>query len=205
MNAKELKELLNDFFEEIFDKSDLAELKEKGDDALGYGFTNVNLSSKDLYEFYSDESKFNKYFIENEDVYLMNDAIEYMAKYVYYDVFNFCGCGLPDSMKEFICKCLNLFNRSNRFYRDGEEPKMFNTEQVQETFGFDIYNVELDENGSPGTQWMTMYFIMYQFDALGLSEHGTSITGAWLSKKGITVRRILNEWIKIQDNEEDKS
>ena len=59
MDTKELKELLKDFFEEIFDKEDLAELRENGDDVTGYGFTDVALSSKELYEFYSDESKFN--------------------------------------------------------------------------------------------------------------------------------------------------
>lgn len=203
ISIEEIKDLIKNFFEHVYDQDDLKCLKVLGEDYKANGYTATNITNVELYKLYSVDSYFFSKFDEIDETTLkiiFEDIIMFMTEYVYYNVFKFCACGYSEKMKGFILDCLNLFDSRSVHMKPDEEAVIFNRESVKEKFGIDVYDSKTIDTYPP----MSMWFIMYQFDALRLSIHGINgykITGAWLTDKGKTVRRILNLWKEVNDND----
>jgi len=86
----------------------------------------------------------------------------------------FCGCGVPDDALEFIGDVLRLM--SSESFEVGKMLKLFKSED--------------NSNGNG-----MYYFILYQLDQKGLTEHGTSINLSWLTDKGKSLLSDIDEWI----------
>ena len=88
---------------------------------------------------------------------------------------NFCGCGDPDSGYAALLETLKAHDEG------GERRKW------AEARGGSWEEVQCKGNGYD-------YLILYFLDANGLMEHGGSVGGGWLTKKGKSVRIFLEEW-----------
>ena len=84
-------------------------------------------------------------------------------------ILGFCGCGAPEDSLRYIRDCLR---------------HIANLKQVHEK------QATYEAWGNEGKELMgrAEYFTRYVLDQKGLTEHGTSIKGAWLTDKG---REIL--------------
>ncbi len=100
--------------------------------------------------------------------YLDENEISHPSKksYLQTEILGFCGCGNPDSAMVFVRDILRLLEERKGF---GEEIKK-----------------ELPSDG-------IYYFVLYMLDNKGLTDHGGSIGGSWLSDKGKEVLADI-EW-----------
>jgi hypothetical protein len=79
----------------------------------------------------------------------------------YYGI-NFCGCGDREAAFDIIYKVLDYCRKwtNEGIYIDWLVKNVF--------------------NGNEGAA----YFVLYSLDKIGLTEHGSSIHGSWLTEKG---------------------
>ncbi len=77
-----------------------------------------------------------------------------------------CGCGNPDAVYDTV---LDLLNAVDRFDDDGS--------RLRETLG-----------PNAGVR----HLVMSALDRVGLTEHGGSVWGSWLTPKGRAARRLLS-------------
>lgn len=187
LSKEEFKRLLKEYFEMIANKEMVKNLKEDFENTLGLGYSGINYTLKDLYTFYTDEEVFNAEFV-NMDTWSINlnmmDALGFLKKEIHYELFNFCGCGYPDAMDKLIQTFLNII---------GNEDYDIIIGKYKETFDIDVYNLKSgDDAPYPNMYPDLFFFALYQLDALGLTEHGGNIFGAWLSDKGALCKDILN-------------
>lgn len=208
IKAEKLKELLKGFFEEIFDQETVKEFRESFDTALGLSYS-LKYDAKQLYTFSIDDEAFKQAFVDDPDADAnIKEVLHFMANEVHYGIFNFCGCGWPTAIDYLIRKLLNAFDEPTGHEANFglEEPILLNTDKLAKEFNVDLYNFEDADLDKPEGvyPWMVV-FIIYQLDGLGLTEHGTNIRGSYLTDKGIIARRILNEYAKADDwdDEED--
>lgn len=75
-----------------------------------------------------------------------------------------CGCGSPTSVSESLCRLLEL------------HPMYEHREEVEAYF-----------NHNDGLECL----VLYMLDHLGLTEHGGSVCGGWLTDKGKDVLQAL--------------
>jgi len=80
----------------------------------------------------------------------------------YYRKLNFCGCGNPDTQMQFLRDVLRAINRRS----EGN------------TWKEDTKKIEALLPGALGQ------FYLYWLDSMGITEHGGSIGGDWLTEKG---------------------
>lgn len=79
----------------------------------------------------------------------------------WFEEMNFCGCGCPEETQEWLAAVLDAIKArsDSRYTRD----------DVQAAIG-------LNENAA--------YFVLYALDAMGLTDHGGSVGGCWLTTEG---------------------
>lgn len=145
----------------------LEENLDEEDKTLGHG--ELGMSYYDIKHAYEHD--------ENPNV---EDMLLYFRQVFYYDVLVFCGCGCPSEAIDFVLYFLNCFI----------------DEQWKETILLDLFSLKEclkglkgfdDESGIP----CVVEFMLHYLDKLGLSEHGSSVYGSWLTDAGIMWREVL--------------
>ena len=96
------------------------------------------------------------------------EALLYFRSYFYLEILNFCGCGSPISiLDEVILPLLDEFD-----YGPYEN--------------FNHRTAEDDDISEP-----LIEFFLHYFDALDLTNHGSSVGGSWLEESGKMWREVL--------------
>lgn len=106
------------------------------------------------------------------------DDEEFIKDFFIY-VFNFCGCGCLQISAEFIKEVLNCY-------------------EEEEALSYPHLNlVKLDSytNNKGITD-----FILHFLDVYGITEHGSSVYGSWLTIEGQKLKEYLNEIVKEENN-----
>lgn len=111
---------------------------------------------------------------EIEDWDINNIIEECMNEFIFEDL-HLCGCGSPESTTKVIKMILTAQNQKE--YKDKQ--KMFNS----------ICEINIDENNNYDG---LIQFVLYILDSHGFLEHGSSISGAWLTEKGKLFLELLN-------------
>ena len=100
---------------------------------------------------------------KNGCVYCDEELMEECENFFYYEKLNWCGCGSPEVAKRVVRDYLEAASLKSDEKR----------EALKKRFGFDhVYDNEL------------LLCLAYAVDAAELTEHGSSIGGAWLSDEG---------------------
>lgn len=100
------------------------------------------------------------------------DAIfDYCYKVLIHGFLNFCGCGCGIRVSGLIRSFLECF--------DSYDGTLFDSDTYKQKF--------------PGRTETEMEFMLKWVDSLGMSEHGTSVYGSWLTDKGIAFRELLRK------------
>lgn len=86
---------------------------------------------------------------------------------------NICGCGNPEYTEEIVIKILE-----SRKIKDFHKREQF----IKDSIG-----VDFDKNNMV---YGLYQFVLYQLDDKQFLEHGSSISGAWLTEKGEVVLKI---------------
>ena len=81
----------------------------------------------------------------------------------------FCGCGAPEETREWLGKVMAIIGKRRT-------PEWASWDEVEATI--------------QGDKSSLTYFVLYVLDAMGLTEHGGSVGGCWLTEKG---RKLLGE------------
>ena len=100
---------------------------------------------------------------------------DYIFDYCYnifvYEICNFCGCGCGIRVSGLIRSFLDCF--------DSFDGTLFDSDTYKSKF--------------PGRTETEMEFMLKWVDSLGMSEHGTSVYGSWLTDKGVAFRELLRK------------
>lgn len=114
---------------------------------------------------------------DSEYPYLDENGVSHRSKksYLQTEIFRFCGCGDPDSAMLFVRDMLKLL----------EERKGWSEEIKKELPTDGVY-----------------YFVLYMLDDKGLTEHGSSVGGSWLTDKGKEVLADIEWCIENEKDEE---
>jgi hypothetical protein len=103
------------------------------------------------------------------------DILDYCIGYLYYYVLNFCGCGSPDAILDYLTDIFECME-------DVDHPHgalMFSHNKYLEKF-YDIYD-----------KWLYYEFTLKWMDTLGWIDHGTSIYYSFLTEEGEEWRNLL--------------
>lgn len=96
----------------------------------------------------------------------------------YFDILNFCGCGMPEKSCDYLLALLSL-------YYIGEKDKGFLTPRL---FGGDfVVDMKLKYNLSDER----LDFILKLLDSYEMTEHGSGVYGSWLTGYGMLVKNLL--------------
>lgn len=113
------------------------------------------------------------------DSYSEELLIEECEDFFYYEKLNWCGCGDPDMAKTVI-----------RDYLEVVKAKFDSKVDFKEKFGvISVYDNRL------------LLCLAYALDAAGFTEHGSSISGAWLTNEGKMFLWLLEQNKDIDENE----
>lgn len=96
---------------------------------------------------------------------------DYCYEIFVYEICNFCGCGCGIRVSGLIRSFLDCF--------DGYDGTLFDSDNYTSKF--------------PGRTETEMEFMLKWVDSLGMSEHGTSVYGSWLTDKGLVFRELLRK------------
>ena len=100
------------------------------------------------------------------------DAIfDYCYAVFIHGFLNFCGCGCGVRVSGLIRSFLDCF----------------------ESYDGTLFDSDIYEKKFPGRTETEMEFMLKWVDSLGMSEHGTSVYGSWLTDKGIAFRELLRK------------
>lgn len=105
-----------------------------------------------------------------------------MDEFWYHDL-GLCGCNCPEDTKEAIRKYLHI--------RKDFHDKELTYEGVVRRYRTDL---GIDEHSQ--VQHGVLQFMMYILDKEGYTEHGGSVGGCWLTKKGEMFMDVLDAWYK---------
>jgi hypothetical protein len=89
---------------------------------------------------------------------------------LYFGKWNFCGCGDPEGMVEYIRDVLAAFK-----------------ERVDTGWKVNRVNEVLACDNGP------YWFVLYWLDSQGFTEHGSSASGSWLTKEGEELLAYLQQ------------
>ena len=113
------------------------------------------------------------------DSYSEELLIEECEDFFYYEKLNWCGCGDPDMAKTVI-----------RDYLEVVKAKFDSKVDFKEKFGvISVYDNRL------------LLCLAYALDAAGFTEHGSSISGAWLTNEGKMFLWLLEQNKDIDEDE----
>lgn len=96
----------------------------------------------------------------------------------YCNELNWCSCGNPESVLEYMRDVLSAIHKRSRINHGCENTWIEDTESIK-------LILLLKQKEELGLSYM------YMLDAIGLLEHGSSIYGSWLSPKGKKVLEML--------------
>ena len=119
--------------------------------------------------------------------YLIDPLMDYFS----FEVMDMCGCGRPENTNEMIRKILNIRN-------EWSEDKL-KYEDVVKRYGQDL---KIDTENE--IHYGLLQFVLYMLDSHGILEHGSSVSGSWLTKEGKMYLTVLNAWRKREDEEGDE-
>lgn len=97
--------------------------------------------------------------------------LEYCFAAFYYEILSFCGCGSPNSVCDLLLDFLECFTGD------------------YDLIDRNLVNKLLSENSNH--IWHD--FMLYFLDSKGITEHGTSIYGSWLTEEGKLYRELLKK------------
>lgn len=122
----------------------------------------------------------------------LEDMANQIYKTIRYEVLDWCGCGAPEDADKQVIKYLTLISEP---WKDKHTPFKEQYEQYKamckEYFGCeDIYDNPL------------LLCLAYTMDAARLTEHGTSIGGAWLEERGKIYLYALKKHIEQEEKHE---
>ena len=103
-----------------------------------------------------------------EDMWIDDEGVAWTSRqsFVGIALLGFCGCGAEDDALDFVLEALECFeDREN---------------------GYGRIHALVPRNGMGA-------FVLYQFDHLGLIEHGSTVRGSWLTDDGRAVLAFLRE------------
>ena len=135
--------------------------------------------------------------------YLINGLTQKEGNILYEFYFNelkCCGCGCPENTLLFIKNLLNIIYEKtkrcdNKDYYD-RHYYYYDLYQKELREVFEFENKQENNNYFSNNQDGIIQFVLYYLDEVEVIEHGTSINGAWLTKKGEQILKILN---KVED------
>lgn len=118
----------------------------------------------------------------------------------YYDHLQFCGCGNPGDTLLFVRDTLLWYYKIAWAARDVNPLQL--DESLRPTVPFMEVHKQMEEFLHPnGKQDERLWYMtLYTLDAAGLTEHGGSVGGGWLSPAGET---FLGELMKLTDEQID--
>jgi len=87
---------------------------------------------------------------------------------MYYDQIGLCGCGCPEDVHKFLLDCMSSKNENY--------PNLIDYKKV----------VELIKSQPE----VVAEFVLHFLDNRGLTEHGSSVYGSWLTERGEQVLEI---------------
>lgn len=122
--------------------------------------------------------------------YCYEELVKELISYFAFEVLDLCGCGLPEWTYETIRRYLNI--RS-----DWQEDRITYAE-VQRR-----YAEELHINEDNVAQYGMLQFMMYTLDSAGITEHGGSVGGCWLTDLGKMFLTVLNAWAELESTKEE--
>ena len=125
--------------------------------------------------------------------------LDELMSFFNFEVLSNCGCGCPELTNEAMRKILIVQEYLHN--EDIQKDKKFD-DFYKEYLEYEksiIGNVEDDD-----FKYGLIQFMMYQLDACGILEHGSSIGGAWLTELGKMFLDILNTWHLKETNCVDK-
>lgn len=100
--------------------------------------------------------------------------------------FGFCGCGDPESALQFLLEILQLIkDRADAANNTEKYNKLY--EDIEEKLHF---------KSTPGLFWLFLYML----DQKGLTEHGGTVRGCWLTDEGEKLLASIKE-IKALDGD----
>lgn len=119
-----------------------------------------------------------------DDWTLLDDLMEFFNC----ELMDMCGCGNPDDTYEVIRRVLNI--------RHDRCSNIINYDEARQRYKDDLH---LDPDDD--IQYGALQFILYKLDSCGIVEHGSSISGCWLTELGEMYLTVLNEWHKSKKND----
>lgn len=110
----------------------------------------------------------------------MTDEVDYPneVQQFYYGALNWCGCGNPDEALGFMRDVLAIMKA-----RSDE-----NCSGSYKGSAYEARTLELDAKLGDGMLGLSY---LYMIDSYGLTEHGGSIGGSWLTGEGERVLAML--------------
>ena len=119
----------------------------------------------------------------------LDETYEHVREMIHCDLLDWCGCGNPEEADRAILNYLESLSYYACTVCEGEY-KERNIDQKHNTRSvFGVFNESL------------ILCLMYAMDEKGLTEHGSSIYGAWLTTKGYAVRLCLRRYFDRQKEE----
>jgi hypothetical protein len=111
---------------------------------------------------------------------------EELEDFFYYEKLNWCGCGDPDIAKTAIKDYLQcVYDWQNDKSADSY---INDRKRFKERFGVEsVYDDRL------------LLCLAYELDAARLTDHGSSIGGAWLTEEGKMFLWLLNQNEELQE------
>ena len=110
-----------------------------------------------------------------------NDLAHQCCEFFYYEVLDWCGCGDPDAAQLCI-----------RDYLEAISEFKLKQERLKQYFGVEyVYDNRL------------LLCLAYMLDAVGFTEHGGSVGGAWLTDVGKMFLLCLKNNKELSEDETD--
>ncbi|MCM1295160.1 MAG: hypothetical protein NC311_06435 [Muribaculaceae bacterium] len=105
-----------------------------------------------------------------------HDLIDMCSSFFLFEILPICGCGLPEITMETICDYLDIVEI--RHTKSDDPMNRYSGFDKARKLLREKYKVEY-ESDDPLLQ-----FLAYAMDEVGLTEHGSSIHGAWITDLG---------------------
>lgn len=124
------------------------------------------------------------------DTYYEDTLYEECLKFFTYEQLGICGCGRPEDTINVIKDLLNILDK----YEKIRDDKTVDFHQTYEDKWKDLNSlcgVHIKDNDNYDGM---LQFMMYVLDDKGFLEHGSGISGAWLSNEGKMLLYVLNNY-----------
>lgn len=119
--------------------------------------------------------------------YLIDNLMDFFS----FEVMDMCGCGVPEDTYEMIRKILNI-------------RKSWSEENIKYDELQNIYKEELHLNTKDSLHYGALQFVLYILDSKEIIEHGSSISGCWLTELGKMYLTVLNAWHEQEKKREEQ-